>query len=303
MSKASDFFKGTGVEPIGSVRALHVSGSELELDGSYWLKTGAYSTDFVKYPDAKRSIPTTTLYKDNFLDPDGDGFTGNYYAIEVTHIYTIELLNSAVDINIVKYNIDGSFDSAFFVDPALPNGRSIRGCAHDGTHLWILTDQGTRAMFNIDDTTGIYQGTTWLVSGGSANDVCWDGTHFVILSDVDDRAYKYTQAGASPSSFVIVTNSEGITWNGTDYLIGHTSTSITEYDSSGVLTGNTWTLSGVGSMRGMATDLSVPEELFALNSSSKVDVYRQNPPLSVGFGPAKTDTSTGLPMYLKVGEV
>lgn len=290
---------GGGSSIIGDVQPLYVNtvdGLHINAAGEHWLESGFVSTDIATYPDAKQSSVGGGIYADNSFDVYSIGRERSGIAIGSSSRLYVTSLNNQTEFT--RYNADGSSGVA--------STTTFAGYPRDLTSAGgeIYSAEYSGYIGHFDDTMGITTNYSISSTTGNIIGIAFDGIYTWVLG-TNLTVYKFLNGAYQSESYDIsaaIGDGWGITYDGANfYAVDTIALTVVQFDSSWNPTGESFDVSGQAiEPRGLEFDGT---NFILIGTDGSVDqkaYYYGGYYPAVGIFSAETDTSTGLPIFVRI---
>ncbi|MGI2931864.1 hypothetical protein [Vibrio fluvialis] len=279
----------SGSIPIDGVLALNNYKNKFEYDGATYLKSGFTESDMLLYPLAYTTGGNYSGFSFSVASqetsPSGVIFDGTYF-------WVVGYATGSV----YQYDSTGVYTGLSF--SVASQETNPQGIARSGDYIFVC---GTSSnSIHKYDLSGTYTGESFPVQT-SPRGMCTYNSGFLVISS--NTVYKYDSSlSYTGQSFSV--SSQGsthldVTYDG-DFIwtieAGATNKNIYKYTDDGFYTGVSITVNAEDTT---PTGLSYYEgKMFITgDAGNTVDGYD----LYIGIQDAKTDSDTGLPIYVRIG--
>tara|TARA_R110000851_G_scaffold326807_1_gene495793 strand:- start:181 stop:1092 length:912 start_codon:yes stop_codon:yes gene_type:complete len=302
MSNASDFFSGGGGGsiPIGGVLPINYSGNlYITTQEQEWLKTGKVLTNIEDYPDAARTILTGTDLGSLANITEGTDFDG--MLCDFGFIYCLDNNTDTM----FKYTLEGSYTG---ISWPVTSGNN-KAIASNGTYIYVLNTAHVLTVYQPDGTVQEASRSLIIPQGfQELNAINWDGSHWWVTSYVatggstQSEVYRYTSSFVFDTvSFVLSTAdmSKAIEFEGNNILVQREDADWYKFDkTTGALVGKALDVTAApSSVAGFIKDSIAYHITDAVTQQIRLTAYKLS---SVGLELAKTDSDTGLPIFIRI---
>ncbi|MGH1461234.1 MAG: hypothetical protein ACRBB6_04280 [Neptuniibacter sp.] len=146
--------------------------------------------------------------------------------------------SQVVDTSDNTANVPLSRQKQYIIQPDV-SGDGVSGICWDGTHYWVLNDNGTGESVHQYDTDFQLTGISYTIDvGTNIQGICWDGSNFWLVDDSSNRLQKFDSNWANPVNYAIGSQTGSpwdVTFDGTNICVTDQALArVHRYTTSGV---------------------------------------------------------------------